>query len=321
MAPPNIDLRHLRYFVAVAEHGSISRAAKRLHISQPPLSRQMRDLEAEVAVSLFGRDSRRLMLTSAGEVFLREAKALLERFDDTVALTRQTAKNHGRSIRVGHSSVSSLEALPRILRCFQELSPNARVELRRLSTSDMIRGLRRGELDICLTVCGSSTELADFSVEQLSTYGILGAFARQHPLTRMEEVPLAEIAQQPVITLKRSEFTWYNTYITDLLVAHNSRFQVTEEHDAIECVIAAVEAGRGVALIYDVMAHSLSKRIALRPLTPLPPKAPLVVFYPTERRSSLTNSFLKASQVLKRYPALDGGVGELSQEQDVSRSE
>ena len=311
MAIPNIDLRHLRYFVAVAEWESISRAAKRLHVSQPPLSRQIRDLEAEVGVALFHRDLRRLTLTSSGEVFLREARAILQRFDDAVVLTRETARSGGCSIRVGHSSASSVEALPRILRSFQELSPNAKVELSRLSTAEMVRSLRWGELDIGLTVCGSSTELVDFRVETLCTYALLGAFSRQHPLAAMGQVSLADIAQQRVISLKRSEFSWYNAYIAELLVAHNHRFEVAEEHDGSEGVIAAVEAGRGVALVYDVMAQSLGTRLALRPLTPPPPKAPLVLFYPPDRQCSLTSSFIKAAQILKRSSSTR--IHELSQ--------
>jgi DNA-binding transcriptional LysR family regulator len=300
MAIPNIELRHLRYFVAVAELESISRAAKRLHVSQPPLSRQIRDLEAEMGVVLFQRDSRRLTLTPAGEVLLSEARAILQRFDDGVVLTRETAKNGGGIIRIGHSSASSLEALPRILRSFQELRPDVKVELSRLTTAAMVRRLRRGELDICLTVCGSSTELVDFSVETLCTYGLVAAVPRQHPLAAMEQISLADIARHPVISVKRSEFSWYNTYIADLLVPYNRRFEVAEEHDASEGVIAAVEAGRGVALLYDIRAYSLGERLALRPLTPPPPPAPLVLFYNADRQWSLISSFVKAAQVLKR---------------------
>jgi DNA-binding transcriptional LysR family regulator len=300
MTIPNIDLRHLRYFVAVAELESISRAAKRLHVSQPPLSRQIRDLEAELGVALFKRDARRLTLTSPGEVFLSEARAILQRFDDAVVLTREMAKSGGDSIRIGHSSPSSIEALPRILRSFHELRPKAKVELSRLSTAEMVRGLRRGELDICLTVCGSSTELIDFNVEALCTYGLLVALSRHHPLASKEEISLADIAQQPVISLKRSKFRWYNAYVEDLLVAHNPRFEVAEEHDGNEGVIAAVEAGRGVALVWDVMAPSLSERLSVRPLTPPPPKVPLVLFYSKGRESSLISSLVKAAQVIKR---------------------
>jgi DNA-binding transcriptional LysR family regulator len=116
----------------------------------------------------------------------------------------------------------------------------------------------------------------------------------------MEEISLADIAKQPVLSLKRSEFSWYNAYVTDLLTAHNPRFEVAEEHDRNEGVIAAVEAGRGVALVYDVMAQTIGERLALLQLTPPPPRAPLVLFYVPDRQCSLIISFVKAAQVLKR---------------------
>lgn len=299
MPVSNIELRHLRYFVAVAEHETMSGAAKRLHISQPPLSRQIRDLEFEVGVALFERDSRRLKLTSSGELFLKEARAILQQFDNAVVLAREMAnRNHGK-IRVGHSSVSSIEALPRILRFFQDLFPEAKLELRRLPTQVMISALKRGELDVCLTVGGAATDLADFKVEHLSCYGLLGAVPRQHPFARIEKIPLREFAHEPVLSLKRSAFPWYNEYVAGLLTAFNPRFEVAEEHDGTEGVVAAVEAGRGVALVYDVMSRTLGERLVLRELTPTPPEAPLVLFYRNDSQPPLITGFVRAARTLK----------------------
>jgi DNA-binding transcriptional LysR family regulator len=300
MAIANIDLRHLRYFVAVAEQESISRAAKRLHVSQPPLSRQIRDLETEVGVALFERDSRRLTLTGPGEVFLSEARAVLQRFDDALVLTREFAKRDGVKIRVGHSSASSIEALPRILRGFQALHPEAKVELRTMTTLEMIKLLSRGELDICLTISGASPDLGELAVEEIDTYGILAGLPQQHPLAQLEKISLREIAEQPVISLARSSFRWYNIYISDLLTTYNASFKVAEEHDRAEGVIAAVQAGRGIALFYDVLAQTIGERLVLRELTPTPPRAPLVLFYQQGRRTSLISSFVRAAQIVKR---------------------
>jgi DNA-binding transcriptional LysR family regulator len=300
MGIANIDLRHLRYFVAVAEQESISRAAKRLHVSQPPLSRQIRDLETEVGVALFKRDPRRLMLTGPGEVFLSEARAVLQRFDDALALTREIAKRDGIRIRVGHSSASSVDALPRILRAFQTLHPEAKVELRTMTTIELIKLLRRGELDICLTVSGLSPDLGKFVVEDIGSYGLLAGLHPAHPLAKLQEIPLSEIAQQPVVSVTRSAFPWYNAYISELLSPYNDSFEVAEEHDRVEGVIAAVAAARGVALFYDVLAQTIGERLVLRKVTPTPRRAPLILFHDQDRRSPLTSSFIRAAQVIKR---------------------
>jgi DNA-binding transcriptional LysR family regulator len=137
-------------------------------------------------------------------------------------------------------------------------------------------------------------------MEKLRTHYLLAAVSPQHPLAGMEQISLAEIAQQPVISLKRSEFSWYNVYIRELLIPHNPRFEVAEEHDGNEGVIAAVEAGRGVALVSDVMSRTVGERVALRPLTSPRPEAPLVLFYLPDSQCSLIGSFVKAAQLLKR---------------------
>jgi DNA-binding transcriptional LysR family regulator len=241
-----------------------------------------------------------MTLTPPGEIFLREAKAVLERFEGAVALTREMAKWDGIRIRIGHSAASSIEALPRILSGFQKLHPEAKVELRTLTTLEMISSLRRGELDICLTVCGASADLEDFTVQEIDTYGLLVGLPRLHHLSELDQVPLKEVATESVISVTRSAFRWYNDYISGLLTVYNVSFRVAEEHDRAEGVIAAVEAGRGVALFYDVLARTIGERLALRQLTPTPPRAPLVLFHRQDRITPLIGSFVKAAKSIKR---------------------
>ena len=299
MGIANIDLRHLRYFVAVAEQESISRAAKRLHVSQPPLSRQIRDLETEVGVALLERDSRRLILTGPGEVFLSEARAVLQRFDDALNLTREFAKRDGIRIRVGHSSGSSIDALPKILRGFQKLHPEAKVELRAMTTLEMVKLTNRGELDICLTIGQVSQDQKEFVIEEIGTYGLLAGVPQEHRFAQLEKIPLTELAQQPIISVNRSAYQWYNAYISQLLTPYNASFNVAEEHDRAEGVVAAVEAGRGVALFYEVWAKAIGERLILRELTPTPPRAPLVLFFRQDRRTSLISSFVRAAHAVR----------------------
>jgi DNA-binding transcriptional LysR family regulator len=141
----------------------------------------MREMEAEVGVPLFLRDSRQQMLTAAGKAFFNEAKMILQRFEDALVLTRETANRQEHRLRIGHSSASSSEALPRILRSFQRLHPEAKVELRTMSTLEMVRSLHRGELDICMSVSARPEDNSDFTFEEIGSYRLLVAMSRQHP--------------------------------------------------------------------------------------------------------------------------------------------
>src|SRR5581483_10317758 len=129
-----MELRHLRYFVAVAEERSFTRAAARLHVSQPPLSRQVRDLERELGVTLFDRTTRTVRLTEAGRVFHVESLAILRRADESVELIRAVALGHRGRVRVGYAASPTVEILPRILRTFRRNHRQVRVDLREMST-------------------------------------------------------------------------------------------------------------------------------------------------------------------------------------------
>ena len=294
-----MELRHLRYFVAVAEEANISQAARRLNLSQPPLSRQIRDLEEELGVPLLKRSGNRLALTEAGRIFRLEAESVLQRVETAVSFTRAVVKRKNHLIRVGHSAASSLKALPRILRSFQRMQNQAKVELHTMTTREIAHGLRSGELDIGLSVCGPSDELLGFVVEQLGAYDALVAAPKKHRFARLRKVPVRDVAREPVITVLRSDYPWYNSYIAGFLSIHNHSFQVAEEHESAQSVIAAVAAGRGVAIIYDVMAPAIGDRAVARVLHPAPPRAPLVLFYRKEGKTPIMSAFIQAARSAK----------------------
>jgi len=130
-----MELRHLRYFVAVAEEQNVTRAATRLHVSQPPLSRQIRDLEDELGVALFQHGAKAVRLTDAGRVFLEEARAVLRRADEAVQTVKAVASGQRGEIHVGYAPSLMVEVLPRALRSFEAANPGIRVQLHDLSTA------------------------------------------------------------------------------------------------------------------------------------------------------------------------------------------
>ena len=147
-----MELRHLRYFVAVAEEENVSRAALKLHVSQPGLSRQIRDLEDEIGFSLFERGAKSLKLTNAGKAFSTEARAVIQHADDAVKKARAVAGKITREINVGFAPSLTVQILPRALRKFQAQFPGVRVALHDLSTEEMLSQLAEKKLQVALTV-------------------------------------------------------------------------------------------------------------------------------------------------------------------------
>ena len=194
-----MELRHLRYFVAVAEEQNVTRAAARLHVSQPPLSRQIRDLEDELGVALFDHGAKAVRLTEAGRVFLTEARAVVQRADEAVQTVKAVASGQRGEIHVGYAPSLTVELLPRALRFFQEANPGVRVQLHDLSTQEMLRGLRDGKLHVALLIQLSAKVLAGLVFEELHRYAVCVAVHPAHPLARARKVGLEQVANERLI--------------------------------------------------------------------------------------------------------------------------
>ncbi len=265
-----MELRHLRYFVAVAEEENVTRAAARLHVSQPPLSRQIRDLEADLGVSLFERTPRSVRLTEAGKVFYREAQSVLQRAEEAVAAVKAVAGGGAGELHIGYAPSLTVELLPKALRRFQETSPGVKISLHDLSTEQMLAGLREGSLDAALMVKTSSAALRGLQFRKLVTYHVCVAAHPSHPVAKKRKVPLAELAGERLLAYSRAEYPEYHDFLKLLFADGGRRPQIGEEHDSVTSLIAALESGRGVAIVTESLRCMVGERLVLRPLSPAP---------------------------------------------------
>ena len=294
-----MELRHLRYFVAVAEEQNVSRAAKRLHVSQPPLSRQIRDLETEMGLTLFERSAKAIRLTEAGKIFLLEARAALQRVEDAVALTKSVANQKRSQVHVRYSVPPAVEILPRALRAFQRANPQVSVDLRMMSPQKMLRSLRSGNLDVAFTVDVVPKDFEGLSLEELGTYPLRVAAHKKHRFARLREVPMSEVARQPILAFSREEYPSYQVLLAKLLSPYTSAPKIVPEYDNLESIIVAVEAGHGVAILYEGLSGISGKRLVLRPLKPAPQPPPIVIAYRKEHVSATVAAFVEAARAAR----------------------
>jgi DNA-binding transcriptional LysR family regulator len=270
-----MELRHLRYFVAVAEDENITRAASRLHVSQPALSRQIHDLEDELGVPLLERTAKTVRLTEAGRVFLLEARAVLSRTDDAVKTVRAVAGGLQGEIHVGYAPSLTVQILPHALRIFQAEHPDVRVMLHDLSTGEMLSGLRNGKLHLALMVQPGAGNTHGLHFKELARYAVCLAVPPAHPLARARSVPWTRLAKESLIAYSRDEYPEYHEGLDTFSKLVGGKPRIAEEHDSVTSVIAAVEAGRGLALVARCIACMAGPRLKVIPLTPAAP--PIVV--------------------------------------------
>ena len=263
-----MELRHLRYFVAVAEEENVSRAALKLHVSQPGLSRQIRDLEDEIGFSLLERSAKSVRLTDAGKTFLTEARAVLQHAVDAVKTARAVARGERGEIHVGYAPSLTVQILPPALRRFQEIFPKVRVALHDLSTEEMLAQLRSGKLQMALSVRPPRAMLRGLRFAELARYPMCVAVAPGHPFARARSVTLAQVTREPLIGYSRAEYPEYHESLSKLFAAIKDKPHFAEEHDGVTSLITAVEIGRGVALVPSCLASMVGPRLKLIPLKP-----------------------------------------------------
>jgi len=192
-----MDLRHLRYFIAVAEELHFTRAARRLHIAQPPLSRQLRQLEKELGVTLFIRTRRQVELTDAGQVFLVKARQVLQAAESAVTETQRAERGETGKLAVGFFEQTAYTLLPPILRAFNERFPEVDVQLRWFPVIGQVKALEQGEVDIVFV--RPVADLSAVSKRLLLKEAFVVAVPASHPFATRDAVSIEECADERII--------------------------------------------------------------------------------------------------------------------------
>ncbi len=290
-----MELRHLRYFVAVAEEENVTRAAARLHVSQPPLSRQIRDLEDELGLELFERRPQSIALTDAGRLFLVEAQAVLERADQAVRVAASPSGKGRTEIHIGYAPSLTIDILPQALRQFQVLAEGLSVRLYDLSTEEMLRALGERRLDVALIIRPDRLEASDGIIFQpLRNYAVCLAMHPTHPLSQVAHIGVREVVAERLIAYSKEDYPEYRSWLENLFAHSDSAPQVCEEHDSSTSLIASVEAGRGVALVQQGFECLSGPRLVIRPLVPAPPPFVVGAAWREGEPDSVISNFLKA---------------------------
>ena len=291
-----MELRHLRYFVAVAEMENVSRAAtQRLHVAQPSLSRQIRDLEDEVGVQLLKRTAKSVRLTEAGRAFLEDARAILRHADEAVLRVRGIAGK--QELRVGDWPLGTGRIMPSLLRAYQQAMPNVHVRLHDWAVDQNIDGVRDGRLELAILVAPlKANALADVRFQELATARVCLVVSRDHPFARRQSVSLADAAREPFIGLTREKYPRYEEYVAAIFARAKSKPRIVEEHDGWSGLFSAVGGGTGVAISSDAFSYLFGDGVKLLRLTPEPKRVSIGII---TRKGKLSPAVEKFSQCAK----------------------
>lgn len=244
----NIELRHLRYFIAVAEELHFGHAAARLNISQPPLSQQIQILEQQIGARLFARTNRSVSLTDAGKQFLADSRQILSQVEDAAA--RAARLHHGETgeLRIGFtSSAPFIKAVSDTLSTFRHRYPDVHIQTRETNTREQIVPLNEGALDLGLM---RNTQLPETLVwERVLREPLLAMVPRDHPLASQPGVSLRELAREPFVFFDPHVGTGLYDDILGLMRRYDLTPVITQEVGEAMTIIGLVAAGLGVSIL------------------------------------------------------------------------
>ncbi|HEY5800382.1 MAG TPA: LysR family transcriptional regulator, partial [Burkholderiaceae bacterium] len=278
----SIDLKQLKYFLAVAEEKSFSRAAERLHISQPPLSQQIMKLEAELGVRLFARTTRHLELTTGGKAFVMEAEAVLGRVAMAVDTVRQIDRGEMGRLRVGVVSTAMWSPIPSLLEAFHTSYPKVTWTLHESGPSAQYEALMGKQIDVGFwrAPAFEQAQLAQDGLQQDLYFreNVCVAINEHHPLAQRDEVALADLTGEPMLslTLEKSSFA---RYLVQCCVEAGFQPNVTQEASEPQTLLAMVGARLGVALLPETIARIAWPGVVFLPISDKAPSADLFITY------------------------------------------
>lgn len=252
-----MEIRHVRYFLAVAEEASFRRAAERLNISQPPLSSQIRDLEQELGTTLFHRSAQGVELTMAGKFLLEPLRDLLDRFNNTLALAKSAGRGEAGRLRIGFlASVSMHEMFPRILRAFRQRYPDVVLDMSHLPTGTQLEMLANDQLDLgFLRPLMPSSPLRNIQMIELWRDRLEIFFSADHPLSRSDgAVDLEALADEAFVTFKRQVGSGLFEHTLALCKGAGFVPRVVQQSSDGGALLGFVGAGLGVAILPRVYA-------------------------------------------------------------------
>ena len=291
-----MELRHLRYFVAVAGELNVRRAARRLHVSQPPLSRQIHDLEDELGTKLFDRTNKKLTLTPAGETFLKEARQILTQVQRAAQRAQAASRGEAGQLSIGILSPIGGLFLPPAIRAFRERFPVVDLTVADLLPEEQIAALMDRRMDLGFVPLPAIEVHPELEFEPVRQVELVAALPPGHRLTRQSRLTLRKLADEPFVLFKRSSAASVHDWILNLCREAGFEAHLVKLVDRPQSILELVAAGFGISLVPDLFQRYPSE-VVFRSLPATTPKLHLSLAWRRDNESPLLKSFL---EILRR---------------------
>ena len=293
-----MELRQLRYFVALAEQLHFAHAAELLHMTQPALSNQIKALEDDLGVRLFDRTKREVTLTEAGSYFLQEAQLTLKQAEKAQAVARRVARGQLGSLRVGYvASAVFTGILSQIASEFRQHAPELQLLLEELLGPEQLIRIAAGTLDAGLMRLPVEHELPHLETKVLIKERMVIAIREDHPLARLKQIPVAELRNESFIVWKGIQPMTINDHLAALAQEGGFPLRIGQAVPTLPAMVAVVGGGAGAALVPESLQNMNMPSVCFRPLADLERFSEIAVCYRSDETSLAVWKFLKMLNV------------------------
>ncbi len=298
-----MEFRQLKYFIAVAEELNIGRAAARLHISQPPLTRQIQQLEEEFGAQLFLRTSRGVELTQAGEMLLRDARNIRDLMTQAVERVREAGQGKLGKMDIGIFGSGILDVIPKVLHAFRASHPDVQIALHTMSKKEQIEALRQHRIVAAFN--RMLAPLPDISSETVLLEKIMVAVNNKHPIAGKSAISLRELDGLPLILFPSGARPSFIDKVWALCVAEGFEPKIAQEVGDAPTSIALVAAGFGLSLVPEAATSLSVPGVVYRPLQNAPDAViDLSCIYRTDETSPILQAFLQTIREFRQRNTL-----------------
>jgi DNA-binding transcriptional LysR family regulator len=289
-----MELRHLRYFVAVGEEQHFGRAAERLHISQPPLSRQIQDLEKEIGFPLFDRLAHGVKLSAAGKLFLEDSRRILREVQEATRRAGRVASGKAGTLRVGFvESISWHGIVPESFRRFTQKQPDAELTPVPMLSLAQVEAVRSGTLDAGFIVA-MPTLSKELDQRPVAQHRVVLAAPKGHPVTRQTRLRLRDLIDLPFVCFpRRANPAAYDRLMEGCFRGGLKSPRIVQEAEDHATILSLVSCRLGVALVSDSARWQCPRGIVLLPIVDLKVSVPFSLIWRKDNRSPLLQRFLE----------------------------
>jgi|SRR5215472_291925 len=290
-----MDTRRIRYFVVTAEELHFGRAARRLGISQPPLSQQIRALEDELGVTLLERNQRNVSLTAAGAVLLSEGRKILSSLDQARSLTMRAAQGLHGSLSVGFITPTEYSFLPALVRSYQQKFPGIALQLHELMTDTQIENLKSGTIDIGLV--GGPFDHPDFECQEIMREPLIAAIPADHMLAKgSSPISIKRLESEALIMFPREIAPILFDQV--IVFCRNAGFSPRLSHEIrqSQAIVSLVSAGLGIGIVPASIRHLLRKGVVYRRFMERTPSAAISIAWQSHQPSQAIINFVRLAR-------------------------